>query len=112
MFHYQYFCKKITTQYNKALVSPYKSWDHAFDVEVRANILSLLFLKSLTCTISLRGATHRTVGKFVDIELKDAFKTNKFAKVPGRWLVTECSHIITKDKYWNSINCVKTYRNF
>jgi len=106
------FRKKITTQYNKALVSPYKSWDHAFDVEVRANILSLLFLKSLTCTISLRGATHRTVGKFVDIELKDAFKTNKFAKVPGRWLVTECSHIITKDKYWNSINCVKTYRNF
>lgn len=106
------FRKKITTQYNKALVSPYKSWDHAYDVEVRASILSLLLLKSLTCTISLRGATHRTVGKFVDIELKDALISNKFAKVPGRWLVTECSHIITKDKYWNSINCVKTYRNF
>lgn len=106
------FRKKITTQYNKALVSPYKSWDHAYDVEVRASILSLLLFKGLTSTISLRGATHRTVGKFVDIELKDAFVTNKFTKIPGRWLVTECSHIITKDKYWNSLNCVKTYRNF
>jgi hypothetical protein len=106
------FRKKITTQYNKALISPYKSWDHAYDVEVRANILSLLLFKGLTCTLSLRGATHRTAGKFVDIELKDTFITNKFTKVPGRWLVTECSHIITKDKYWNSLNCVKTYRNF
>jgi hypothetical protein len=106
------FRKKITTQYNKALVSPYKSWDHAYDVEVRANILSLLLFKSLTCTISLRGATHRTVGKFVDIEMKDSFITNKFTKIPGRWLVTECSHIIIQDKYWNSLNCIKTYRNF
>lgn len=106
------FRKKITTQYNKTLISPYKSWDHAYDVEVRANILSLLLLKSLTCTISLRGATHRTIGKFVDIEMKDTFITNKFTKIPGRWLVTECSHIFTRDKYWNSLNCVKTYRNF
>ncbi len=106
------FRKKITTQYNKALVTPYKSWDHAYDVEVRANILSLLLFKSLACTISLRGATHRTVGKFVDIEMKDNFITNKFTKIPGRWLVTECSHIIIQDKYWNSLNCIKTYRNF
>jgi hypothetical protein len=106
------FRKKITTQYNKVLVTPYKSWDHAYDVEVRANILSLLLFKGLTSTISLRGATHRTVGKFVDIELKDTFVTNKFTKIPGRWLVTECSHIFTRDKYWNSLNCVKTYRNF
>jgi hypothetical protein len=94
------------------LVTPYKSWDHAYEVEVRANILSLLLFKGLTSTISLRGATHRTVGKFVDIELKDTFVTNKFTKIPGRWLVTECSHIFTRDKYWNSLNCVKTYRNF
>ena len=106
------FRKKLTTQYNKVIDTPYKSWDHAYDVEVRANILSLLLFKGLNCTLSLRGATHRTAGKFIDIENKEAFKTNKFTKIPGRWLVTECSHIITKDKYWNSLNCIKTYRNF
>jgi hypothetical protein len=104
--------KKITTQYNKVIVTPYKSWDHAYDVEVNANILTMFLLKGLNCTLSLRGSTHRTIGKFVDIELKDTFDTNKFSKLPGRWLVTECSHIITKDRYWNSLNCVKTYRNF
>lgn len=104
--------KKITTQYNKVLVTPFKSWDHAFDVEVMANLLNVFTFKGLNCTFSLRGATHRTIGKFVDIEQKDTFITNKFAKVPGRWLVTECSHIIIKDKYWNNLKCVKTYRNF
>ena len=109
---WQQFRKKLTTQYNKVIDTPYKSWDHAYDVEVRANILSLLLFKGLNCTLSLRGATHRTAGKFIDIENKEAYKTNKFTKIPGRWLVTECSHIFTKDKYWNSLNCIKTYRNF
>lgn len=104
--------KKITTQYNKVLVTPFKSWDHAYDVEVIANLLNVFMFKGLSCTFSLRGATHRTIGKFVDIEQKDTYVTNKFAKVPGRWLVTECTHIIIKDKYWNNLKCVKTYRNF
>lgn len=109
---WQQFRKKLTTQYNKIIDTPYKSWDHAYDTEVRANILSTLLFKGLNCTLSLRGATHRTAGKFIDIQIKEKFITNKFAKIPGRWLVTECSHIFTKDKYWNSLNCVKTYRNF
>ncbi len=104
--------KKITTQYNKVILTPYKSWDHAFDIEVRANTLNTFLLKGLNCTLSLRGSTHRTIGKFIDIELRDSAPTNKFSKIPGRWLVTECAHIFTKDKYWNSLNCIKTYRNF
>ncbi len=104
--------RKINTQYNKILNSPYKSWDHAYDVEVHAGILNtLLFDGSLAGTISLRGATHRTVGKFIDVFVASD-PTLYFAKTPGRWLVTECTHIFTKDKYWNSLNCIKTYRNF
>lgn len=104
--------KKINTQYNKTIISPFKSWEHAHDVDVKASILNTFLTKGLRCMFSLRGATHRTIGKFVDIQLKDNVDTIKFAKIPGRWLVTECSHIITKDKYWNSLSCIKTYRNF
>lgn len=104
--------RKINTRYNKILNAPYKSWDHAYDVEVHAGLLNtLLFDGSLNGTISLRGATHRTVGKFIDILIMTE-PTLHFAKTPGRWLITECTHIFTKDKYWNSLNCIKTYRNF
>lgn len=104
--------KKLNTKYNKTLLSSYKSWNHAYDVEVNAGILStLLFDGSLNSTVSVRGATHRTAGKFIDIAVL-AEPTLQFAKVPGRWFITECSHIFTKDKYINSLNCIKTYRNF
>lgn len=106
------FRHKLTTEYNKIIHTPFKSFDQAFDVEVSANILSTLLLKSLRCTISIRGATHRTIGKFIDVELKDVEPTIKYIKIPGRWLVTECYHIFSKERYWNSLNCVKTYRNF
>jgi hypothetical protein len=102
---------KLTTQYNKVIHTPYKSWEHAYDVEVNASILSALLFKGLQCTLSLRGSPHRTIGKFIDIDLRDTNITLKFVKIPGRWLVTECTHIITRDKYWNSLSCIKTYRN-
>lgn len=102
---------KLTSQYNKVIHTPYKTWEHAYDVEVNASILSTLLFKGLQCTLSLRGSPHRTIGKFVDIEIKDTNLTLKFVKIPGRWLVTECSHIFTVDKYWNSLSCIKTYRN-
>jgi hypothetical protein len=106
------FRHKVTTEYNKVIHTPFKTFDQAFDVEVNANILSTLLFKSLRCTVSVRGATHRTIGKFIDVELKDVDPTLKYIKIPGRWLVTECYHIFSKERYWNSLNCIKTYRNF
>jgi hypothetical protein len=103
---------KITTEYNKIINTPFKTFEQAFDVEVNANILSNFLFKGLKCTLSVRGSTHRTIGKFIDIDLKDTEPTLKFIKIPGRWLVTECCHIFSKDRYWNSLNCIKTYRNF
>lgn len=112
MVMWENFRRKKNPQYNKILHAPYKSWNHSYDVEVHAGFLNTLIMEgSLQSIISLRGATHRTAGKWIDINIKGD-PVLHFAKIPGRWLITECTHIFTKDKYWNSIKCIKPYRNF
>jgi hypothetical protein len=109
MFAYNTLAKHLTTTLSRNYASDYKNVEFAIDVEYRAKLLKILLFETAKIEISLRGSSHRTCAKFIDIGSTESIESARIKKIVGKWFITECTHVIDLGKYSNVIKCVKTY---